>query len=149
MADPKPPDLKVPDPPPAAAAPDPGPPPGRAKKGAGDTATAQAALKHRPVEEIQEDLDDARATLVKATPEIEADAAKVRRQNERIATAKRKWPLSHEPDEPFNPGSFSPPLVPAKIDPARQKAFHALHYRIAFLERELANAAKAAVTELA
>lgn len=99
----------------------------------------------RGIEQIQADLDDARAELNAAMPNIEAESAKQRRQLERIAAAKMKWANTHEPDDPFDPHQFEPPMLPIKADQAMQRDFHALHYHIAKLQAELAQATKAAI----
>ncbi len=101
----------------------------------------------RAIEQIQADLDDVKAQLREAAPGVESDAAKQRRQSERIAAAQQKWKLTHEPDDPFDPHQYDPPMVPLKIDPAKQRAFHALHYRIAKIEADLAAAMKATAAE--
>jgi hypothetical protein len=100
----------------------------------------------RSIEHIQADLEDVKAQLAEAIPEIESDSAKQRRQLERIQAAKVKWGLTHEPDDPFDPSQFEPPMVPLKVDAKKQQEFHGLHYRIARLEAELVGAVKAAIT---
>jgi hypothetical protein len=104
------------------------------------------AGKLRTIEHIQADMDDVKAQLAEAMPEIEAEAAKARRQMERIQAAQVKWRLTHEPEDVFDPKQFEPPMVPLKSDPKKQQEFHALHYRIARLEKELADSIKAAIT---
>jgi hypothetical protein len=104
-----------------------------------------AGGKGRSIDHIQADLEDVLAQLHEAIPEIESDSLKAHRQLERIEAAKTKWRLTHEPDDPFDPKQFEPPMVPLKIDPAKQRAFHGLHYRVAKLEGELAAALKGAL----
>ncbi len=98
------------------------------------------------IEQIHASLDDVLAQFAEAIPEIEAEAAKQRRQLERIQAAQVKWKLTHEPEDPFDPSQFEPPMLPLKVDASKQRQFHGLHYRIAKLEAELAAAMKAAVT---
>jgi hypothetical protein len=99
----------------------------------------------RSIEHIQADLDDVKAQLAEAMPIIESEGAKARRQLERIEAAKVKWRLTHEPDDPFDPKQYEPPMLPLKMDAKKQTEFHALHYRIARLEAELMAAIKTSV----
>jgi hypothetical protein len=102
--------------------------------------------KLRTIEQVQADLTDVKAQYAEAIPEIEAESVKQRRQLERIQAAQVKWRLTHEPDDPFDPKQFEPPMLPLKADTKKEQEFHALHYRIARLEAELQAAVKAAIT---
>lgn len=108
-------------------------------------AAVQADAKHRPLEEIQADLDAVRAEIKAAMPRVEADWLKARRQQARIDAAQRRWKLTHEKDEPFDPHAFVPPLVPYQGDATLQRQFHQLHYKSARYQAELARAAKTVI----
>ena len=86
---------------------------------------------------IQEELARARARFRELHPLIEADTAKLRRSQERLAAAlrKHKQAVQRNPDsvEEFdytNFQIFSP-------DEVLQREFHRLHYQISDLEQEL------------
>lgn len=104
--------------------------------------TTQAAPTRSP-EEIQADIDAAKAAHAKLWPLVERERVKVNAQAERIERAKRRWRQEHDRDDPFDPEAFSPPLVPQQIDQQLHREFHALHYTISKLERELTRANKA------
>lgn len=105
-------------------------------------ALAGAAKRHRPLDVIQEDLDEAKAEHRKLMPLVESERHKEARQKERIQRAELKWKVEN-PDDPFDADAFSPPLRPYKPDQDLYRRFHAIHYTIADRERELADAQKA------
>lgn len=121
------------------------------KKPAHDPAPAHGhahAASHgtSAIDQIHASLDDVKEQFREMVPEMEAESLKQRRQLERIQAAQVKWKLTHEPDDPFDASQFEPPMVPLKVDAAKQREFHSLHYRIAKLEAELIAAMKSAVT---
>jgi hypothetical protein len=103
--------------------------------------SATVAKPKRPVAEIQRDLEKARAKHKELHPQVERDTKKGNAHNERIAAKMAEWKKLH-PDEPFDEDDAGFDATPYAFNAAIQAEFHAIHYKIAQLEDELAVATK-------
>ena len=106
-----------------------------------ETATiAKTSTKpKRTVDEIQRDLDKAKAKHAELHPKVEADN---RRGNLVNAQNKRRFEEWQKrfPGEPFDEVVAGFSTSPYQFDDKLQSAFHAVHYEIATLEAERAAA---------
>lgn len=106
-------------------------------------APAAASKPKRARSVIYADLQAARDELARMRPLCEADGEKQRRQAVRIERAQALWKQTHDPEDPFDPNAFDPPLKPYHGDEQLHRLHHRQHYLIAELEKEYAAAAQA------
>lgn len=96
----------------------------------------------RDVAAIEKELTEARKRHAEVRADADADQAKVTKSKARIEQAQARWAIDN-PDEPFDPHAFNPPLVPYPGDRKIHDENHKLHYKIAALEKELEDARQA------